>query len=127
MQCYFKKYLLSLTVVVAILYLSLFTPPKTDIGQIPHIDKVVHLCMYGGLCLMIWLEYIRSHTAIDWKRMIYGGILAPIAMSGCIELLQAYCTENRSGDWADFIANSLGVGLATLVGYYLLRPLIWHK
>lgn len=48
-------------------------------------------------------------------------------MSGCIELMQAYCTDTRSGDWLDFLANSIGVGLAALIGYYLLRPLIWRK
>lgn len=53
-----------------------------------------------------------------------GGIIAPVAMSGCIELMQAYCTDTRSGDWLDFLANSIGVGLAALIGYYLLRPLM---
>ena len=56
-----------------------------------------------------------------------GGIIAPVAMSGCIELMQAYCTDTRSGDWLDFLANSIGVGLAALIGLYLLRPLIWRK
>lgn len=127
MLYYFRKYPLSLVIVVTIFYLSLFTPPKTDINEIPHIDKVAHLCMYGGLCLILWLEYLRNHTTLNWKHIIWGGIIAPIATSGGIELLQAYCTENRSGDWADFIANSIGVGLGALTGYYLLRPLLWRK
>lgn len=62
-----------------------------------------------------------------WNHVIWGGIIAPVAMSGCIELMQAYCTDTRSGDWLDFLANSIGVGLAALIGYYLLRPLIWRK
>jgi hypothetical protein len=48
-------------------------------------------------------------------------------LSGIIELLQAYATEHRGGDWLDFAANSLGVVLATLVGYYILRPIIWKQ
>ena len=51
----------------------------------------------------------------------------PIAFSGAIELAQSYCTEHRGGDWLDFTANTLGVLLATLVGYYILRPIIWDK
>lgn len=127
MFVYFRKYPLSLAVTAVICYLSFFTPPQTDMDGIPHIDKLVHLCMYGGLCFLIWLEYLRTHRSIDWKRMTWGGIILPIAMSGCIELLQAYATDTRSGDWLDFLANSTGVCLATLVGYHVLRPLLWRS
>ena len=98
-----------------------------NVAEIPYIDKVVHICMYGGLCFILWIEYLRNHKAINWNHVIWGGIIAPVAMSGCIELMQAYCTDTRSGDWLDFLANSIGVGLAALIGYYLLRPLIWRK
>ena len=121
---YFRKYPVSLIIVAIIFYLSFFTPPKTDMEEIPYIDKVVHICMYGGLCLILWIEYLRNHKTVNWNHVIWGGIIAPVAMSGCIELMQAYCTDTRSGDWLDFLANSIGVGLAALIGYYLLRPLI---
>ena len=43
-------------------------------------------------------------------------------MSGLIELLQAYCTGGRrSGDWMDFLANSVGATLALALGYGLYR------
>ncbi len=126
MLSYLKKYPFSLLIVAIVLYLSFFTPPKTHLDEIPYIDKAVHLCMYGGLCIILWIEYLRVHDTVNWKHVVWGGIILPVAMSGCIELLQAYCTEDRSGDWSDFLANSTGVGLATLVGYYILRPLMWH-
>ncbi len=127
MYTYIKRYPLSLLVVAAIFYLSFFTPPETDMKSIPYIDKVVHICMYGGLCFMVWVEYLYRHRDLCWRRIIPFGILLPIAMSGCIELLQEHCTENRGGDWMDFLANSTGVVLATLVGYYILRPIIWKR
>ena len=127
MLYYFRRYPVSLIIVAIIFYLSFFTPPKTDMEEIPYIDKVVHICMYGGLCLILWIEYLRNHKTVNWNHVIWGGIIAPVAMSGCIELMQAYCTDTRSGDWLDFLANSIGVGLAALIGYYLLRPLIWRK
>ncbi len=127
MFSYFRRYPLSLLVVAVIFYLSFFTPPETDMESIPGIDKVVHICMYGGLCFMVWVEYLYRHRSLCWQRIIPFGILLPIAMSGCIELLQEHCTDNRGGDWLDFLANSMGVGLATLVGYYILRPIIWEK
>ena len=48
--------------------------------------------------------------------------LAPLLMGGLIELAQAYCTGGRrSGEWLDFLANSLGVVLGTLVGLLMSR------
>ena len=122
---YLKKYPLTWLVTAAILYLSFFKPPQTDMEEIPGIDKVVHICMYGGLCLMIWFEYLRQHRTIRRMRMFIGGILLPVAFSGAIELAQSYCTEHRGGDWLDLCANTTGVLLAALVGYHILRPLLW--
>ena len=124
---YLKKYPLTWLTIATILYLSFFKPPQTDMEEIPGIDKLAHICMYGGLCLLLWIEYLRTHSAIHWKRIIIGSILFPVAFSGCIELAQSYLTEHRGGDWLDLMANTTGVLLAALVGYYILRPIIWKK
>ena len=127
MLAYLKKYPLSILVIATIFYLSFFKPPQTDMETIPGIDKIVHICMYGGLCFILWIEYLRTHQTINRLRIFIGGILLPILLSGAIELMQTYCTEHRGGDWWDFAANSLGVILAALVGQYILRPIIWKK
>ena len=127
MLAYLKKYPLSILVIATIFYLSFFKPPQTDMETIPGIDKIVHICMYGGLCFFLWIEYLRTHQAINRLRIFIGGILLPILLSGAIELMQTYCTEHRGGDWWDFAANSLGVILSALVGQYILRPIIWKK
>ena len=123
MLYYLKKYPLTLLTIAVILYLSFFKPPQTDTVQIPGLDKLAHTCMYGGLCFLLWIEYLRIHRSINWRRMFTRGILFPIALSGVIELLQAYCTGHRGGEWLDFAANSLGVILAALVGFYILQPI----
>ncbi len=124
---YLKKYPLTLLVILAIFYLSFFKPPQTDMESIPGIDKLVHLCMYGGLCTLLWTEYLRTHRSIHRWKIGIGAIILPIALSGIIELLQSYCTEHRGGDWMDFGANSLGVLLAAVAVYYILRPIIWRQ
>lgn len=126
MLYYLKKYPLTLLTIAVIFYLSFFKPPQTDMETIPGIDKLVHTCMYGGLCFLLWIEYLRIHLNINRLRMLIGGIILPILLSGAIELMQTYCTEHRGGDWIDFAANSLGVILAAFVGYHILRPIIWH-
>ena len=51
--------------------------------------------------------------------LLLGGVLCPIIMGGLIELAQAYLTTCRSGDFFDFVCNSMGVLLGCLVGLIL--------
>ncbi len=118
MKRYFRNYKYSWGIIGLILYLSFFTPPKMEMDEITNIDKLAHICMYGGLCTIIWWEYWQKHHILSLMRTIIGAIVLPIALSGAIELLQEYATENRSGDWADMIANTIGVLLAAILGYF---------
>ncbi len=114
-----KHYPLSILVIAAICYLSFFTPPKNEMEEIPYFDKIVHLCMYGGLTVTIWFEYLRRHPQINRKFITLAGFAFPVLMSGVIEILQATCTSNRSGDWLDFTANCTGVLLGCLFSRYV--------
>ena len=119
---YIRQYPVSICIILAVIYLSFFKPPQTDIGSIPGMDKVVHVCMYFGLSGMLWLEFIRAHRKTHaplWHAWT-GALLCPVLFSGAIELLQEYCTTYRGGDWLDFAANTTGALLASLVGRYLL-------
>lgn len=121
-----KKYPYSLVVIAAVIYLSFFKPPTTDLDEISNIDKLAHVCMYGGLSGMLWLEFLRAHRRNDaplWHAWM-GATICPILFSGIIELLQEYCTTYRGGDWMDLAANTTGVLIATLIGYYVMRPRI---
>ena len=84
MLYYLKKYPISLTIILVVIYLSFFKPPSVEIGKIPGIDKVVHICMYAGLSGMLWIEFLRNHRKYDevlWHAWI-GAVLCPILMSG---------------------------------------------
>ena len=94
--------------------------PETPLDNVSLIDKWVHIVMYGGTCSVIWLEYLFKHKKLSPSRLLIFAVIAPIAMSGVIELLQAYCTGGRrSGDWMDFAANTVGVILGAGVGILL--------
>lgn len=92
-----RHYPFSILTVLAIWYLSFFTPPHTQLEEINNFDKLVHVCMYGGLSSIIWIEYLIQHKQIKSFPLIMRSILFPILMSGCIEILQSCCTDNRSG------------------------------
>ena len=95
--------------------------PHTGLEDVPFIDKWTHFVMYGGTCLTIWIEYLRSHEKPNYKKLFLLAFLAPIIMSGILELLQAYCTGGRrSGEWLDFAANSTGVTLAAIAGIIIV-------
>ena len=112
-----RKYPFSLVCIALIWILSL-TPffPETPFDKVEFADKWTHLVMYGGTCSVIWLEYLRSHRACNALKLFTWAWLAPILMSGLLELLQEYATTTRNGDWMDLVANTAGVTLAVLVG-----------
>ena len=125
MITFFKNYTLSILVILIINYLSFFTPPENNMPTIPYMDKIVHLCMYGGLTCVLWSQYFWCHKCIKWSHLIVGGIICPIVMSGLIEIGQSTLTETRSGEWMDFVANTTGVFLASLFSYHILRHVIY--
>ena len=121
MKAFLKKYPLSVLIIMVVIFLSLFNPPKTELDNVTYIDKIAHFVMYGGLELVIWFEYLRSHSTIDIKKTIVLGIVAPIVLGGVIELAQMYLTVNRSGEWADFAADSIGVLSGAVTGFCVLK------
>ena len=123
MLYFLKKYPVSLLVILAVIYLSFFRPPSTELSTIPNIDKVVHVCMYFGMSGMLWLEFLRAHRRDRvplWHAWV-GALLCPVLFSGMVELLQAYCTTYRGGDWLDFAANTAGALLASGVAQVVRR------
>ena len=122
-----RRYPLSCLLLVVIWVLCFCTPPHTSLDNIKFIDKWTHIIMYGGTCSVIWIEYLRNHTSPDRKRLFVWAWLAPILMSGLIELLQEHCTGGRrSGDWIDLAANATGVTLAAFIGILLARRRARH-
>lgn len=114
-----RKYPLSVLCIVLIWYLSLFfiPPEELDLSNISFVDKWTHFVMYGGTCSVIWWEYLRSHQVFSTRKVFLWAWLAPVLMSGLLELLQAYCTTNRAGEWLDFAANTTGCSIGALIGW----------
>lgn len=125
MKRYLTNYPLTILVIAVITFLSLFNPPETKLDTITNIDKLVHLCMYGGLEVILWLEYLKHHRSLSTLKIWLLAILAPVFFGGMIELAQMYLTETRSGDWIDFASDALGVFLGAVFGYFVIRPLVW--
>lgn len=115
-----RKYPLSCLAGLLIWVVCLIPIPETPLNSIRLIDKWTHLVMYGGLCAVIWGEYLHHHATINRRRLAIYAFLAPICMGGLVEIAQATCTNGvRSGDWVDFAANTVGVIVGQVIGILL--------
>ena len=121
------RYPLSLVIILAIVYLSLFKVANDNLPKIENLDKVAHFCMYAGLCSILWFEYFKTHKQTSLLKMIMGAVVAPLLFSGAMEVAQVALTDNRSADWYDFLFNTLGVVAAIFIGLYVIRPVILKK
>ena len=118
-----RRHPISVILILVIWYLSLFTPPKTELANVRFIDKWAHLLMYGSLAFVLWMEDWRVRKASPSMPRALGLYIGPVAMSGLIELAQAYCTTDRSGDWLDLAANAIGALAGIVLSGMLTRKM----
>ena len=112
-----KQQPLSCLEIVAIWVVCMIPLPETPLDSVAFIDKWTHFVMYGTLVAVIMAEYGHRKSAICWWRLLTGGLLLPVVMGGMVELAQAYLTGGtRSGDWMDFLANTVGAMLGAAIG-----------
>lgn len=125
MKAFILRYRFSIAIILLVTFLSFFKPPKTDVDDVPGIDKLVHTAMYFLMAGLLWLEFYKGKKktkAPIWHAWI-GAFLCPLVYGGVVELLQEYCTEHRGGEWLDFAANSLGVILAAVAATFIMLKL----
>ena len=118
-----RRHPISVILILVIWYLSLFTPPKTELANVRFIDKWAHLLMYGSLAFVLWMEDWRGRKASPSMPRALALYIGPVAMSGLIELAQAYCTTDRSGDWLDLAANAIGALAGIVLSGMLTRKM----
>lgn len=119
---YIKTYPVSIFLALVIIVLSLIPFPDIELAKdVPLADKWTHMVMYAGLSVVIWWEYWRRHRTMNPLHVFCGAVVAPIALSGMLELLQEYATTTRAGEWLDLLANSIGVLIGVVLGLVMGR------
>ncbi|MBP5539069.1 MAG: VanZ family protein [Bacteroidales bacterium] len=101
--------------VIAVLCLCLgtFQGPsgmwKTFLGI--QMDKVFHFLLYLPYpALAFWAFYPKKNAG----RFLLIVLLIGIAYSGAVEIMQALFTDNRSAEWGDLLANTLGMAAGAM-------------
>lgn len=119
MILFFKQYWKSIVWVFIILFLSTLQVPKIPgnrLINIPHFDKLVHFSLYF-IGVSLWLfDYYKKKG--NWNRSIFIAIISWGILYGILmEILQKVVVQNRSGDFFDALANTIGV----LTAFFLFR------
>ena len=109
---------ISLSVIwVVFIFVLCATPgqyiPSADWLELLSFDKFVHACMFfilSSLLFLIAIKNKQSNSAIG----IY--FLGCVLYGALLEVMQANYFSNRSSDWKDIVANTIGciVGLLFL-------------
>jgi VanZ family protein len=111
----FIKNKLSIITALAIMYLSFASADtfnKVDVFNFPHIDKVVHFCMFFGLMLMLQME--NSIYAKNIRTLIIL-LLITLFYGIAIEFCQSWFTKTRHGDFFDALFDFFGILFAVAV------------
>lgn len=119
-----RSYPLTLLLTLAIVLLSVLPIPEVpQLADVPLVDKWVHFVMYGGWSLVCWFEMAlaerRRRAVMPLGCRLFWGLFCSALLGGLLELVQAYCTTCRSGDFWDFVADAIGALLGTLLGIAL--------
>ncbi len=108
------KYLASAIVLIVILYAVLTpNPPSVQMFSIPHMDKIIHFLMFGGLSATILWDYGRITGKSGVRQWLIVGLCCG-AFGFLTEWFQALENAGRSADWKDGLADLSGALLVPL-------------
>lgn len=113
-------------VLITSLSLFSFKGVSTSGINIPHLDKLVHFTFYFFATILGGLSYKEIYK--KEQSLLSAGkimLLFSIVYGMVIEIIQYSFTENREGDFLDFLANSLGAFLGFLVIKHLLSKRVF--
>ena len=85
-----------------------------DSGDLKQLDKPGHMGFHFGITLF-WYLYFRFQKEFLLRKAILCAVAFSLAFGISIELIQAFCTTNRSGDLLDVCANATGSLLAIVL------------
>jgi VanZ family protein len=113
---------------LVILVLSGYPGHKVPAAPFLQFDKLVHTFIYAVLSILLLIAYSKQYQnkhnrySLVMKIVFFG-----IFYGGFMEILQHYIFINRSGNWYDFGANTLGAILGALIYPYVIKLLPINK
>lgn len=119
-------YVLTVLVTLAIVVLSTIPIPENPpLGDVPLMDKWVHMVMYGGLVFVMWVDRVVIGRKDLSRQFLLAMFLYAVLLGGLMELVQAWLTTCRSGEWLDFEADAVGALAMSICCIYLNK--LWKE
>ena len=84
------------------------------LGNVSHLDKVVHAFFYFVLTFLVQLNWRVSKLNWSYRTQAVVSVVGTILFGVLIEILQETCTATRHADVLDVIANSVGALLSVV-------------
>ncbi len=109
------------------LYATLSADPMAgaELPLIPHLDKLIHAVMFGGLAGAIAFDWQRAHRDRNVKGRVMAVIcLICLALGVADEIAQTFLTKVRSGEALDFVADTAGIAVAFFAAPPAVRKVI---
>lgn len=118
-------------IVIAVIIYATWVPKPIDpddIPPIPHIDKLIHDVMMGGLAGAIMFDYRRDHRNMPLSHKVVNFITIAVAIF-CIvdELVQGFLPIGRPSDFYDLLADWFGVAIAYVTAPYVVNRIFAGK
>jgi|GEM_PF-281663 len=93
--------------------------PKEDVFDKIHLDKWIHISMFGGVVFLWSIPFLQNILGLGKKRKVVLAIaLIALAYGIAMEFVQKYWIPNRSFDLYDIVADGVGSFLPLL----FIRP-----
>ena len=89
--------------------------PHFDFTSIIRIDKIAHLLLFGTETYLIAIASKKSNSNRSNFKIILPAFLIGSVFGIMIEILQATVFINRSFDYLDMLANTIGCGIAWII------------
>lgn len=122
MHKYFRYFPITIFCVILVTTLCLIPIEDPPLKDVRFIDKWTHLVLFGAISFFMYIEGVFGCRSRLWTVpfivALYGGV---------IELMQAYLTTYRSGEWLDFAADAVGAFLAFPVAFLFSRKSWTHR
>ena len=112
---------------LVILYATLTPAAELDVDlpAFPHVDKLIHAIMMGGLTGALAFDYARVRSRRPLTRAVLMAIAGGVAGFSLVdEWLQSAVTPDRSGDPLDLCADLAGILVALLTAPPLIRHIL---
>ncbi len=107
------RWVLALTLLLALGILwGTLKPPGTGGGSFPLNDKQIHALAFGLLVFPLSAAASRLIPRLAVTALIFGAV---------IEVIQP--AFGRSGEFADLLADAVGIGAGSLLGFWISRKI----